>query len=133
MKNKTFLICCCLFIKTITSVAQESPIPYEVLPLQNLSEFQPTSSNWQIVEDVFYDLNGSKPKITKGTGVLVNALQKDGNQAIKSSFEHGDMELTLDFMMSQGSNSGIYLQGRYEIQLFDSWAQQHPTSTDAGS
>ncbi|MFN3489522.1 MAG: hypothetical protein ACK4YV_10330 [Emticicia sp.] len=32
--------------------------------------------------------------------------------------EHGDLDL--DFMMAKGSNLGIYLQGRYEIQLFDS-------------
>jgi len=133
MKNKIVLICCCLFIKAITSVAQESPIPYEVLPLQNLSEFQPTSSNWQLVGDVFYDLDGGKSKIKSGTGILLNTLQKEVNQAIRTSFEHGDIELELDFMMPKGSNSGIYLQGRYEIQLFDSWVEQDPKFSDAGA
>ncbi|MEB2775537.1 family 16 glycoside hydrolase [Algoriphagus sp. D3-2-R+10] len=133
MNTKTFLICCCLMIKAIASEAQESPIPYNVLPLQNLSEFQPTSENWTIVEDVFYDLNGGKSKITNGTGILLNTIQKGGGQAIKTSFEHGDIELELDFMMPKGSNSGIYLQGRYEIQLFDSWAVQDPKFSDAGA
>ncbi|PZX54763.1 uncharacterized protein DUF1080 [Algoriphagus chordae] len=128
-----FLICCCLFIKTITSLAQESPIPYDVLPLQSLNEFQPTSTNWQLVGDIFYDLNGGKSKITNGTGVLLNSLQKGENQAIMSTFEHGDIELELDFMMPKGSNSGIYLQGRYEVQLFDSWAEQDPKYSDAGA
>ncbi|WP_192350223.1 DUF1080 domain-containing protein [Algoriphagus sp. Y33] len=114
-------------------MAQESPIPYEVLPLRSLSEFEPTGSNWQIVQDVFYDLDGGKSKIANGTGILLNTLAKEGNQAIKSSFEHGDIELELDFMMPKGSNSGIYLQGRYEIQLFDSWAKENPTFTDAGA
>lgn len=133
MKNKIVLICCCLFIKVIASVAQESPIPYEVLPLQKLDEFHPTSSNWQLVEDVFYDFNGGKSKITNGTGVLLNTLQKDVNQSIRTSFEHGDIELELEFMMPKGSNSGIYLQGRYEIQLFDSWVEQDPKFSDAGA
>lgn len=117
----------------ITSVAQENPIPYDVLPLQNLNEFQPTSSNWTIVEDVFYDLNGEKSKITGGSGVLLNTLAKEDNQAIRTSFEHGDIELELDFMMPKGSNSGIFLQGRYEIQLYDSWAEQDSKFSDAGA
>lgn len=133
MYNKIFLICCFLYIKTIASVAQESPIPFEVLPLQNLSEFQPTTGNWQIVKDVYYDLNGEKSKTTNGTGVLLNSIQKEGNAEIKTSIEHGDIELSLDFMMPKGSNSGIYLQGRYEVQLFDSWTQQDPTFGDAGA
>jgi hypothetical protein len=133
MYNKIFLICCFLYIKTIASVAQESPIPFEVLPLQNLSEFQPTTGNWQIVKDVYYDLNGEKSKTTSGTGVLLNSIQKEGNAEIKTSIEHGDIELSLDFMMPKGSNSGIYLQGRYEVQLFDSWTQQDPTFGDAGA
>jgi hypothetical protein len=133
MKIRIFLICCCLYIKAITSVAQESPIPFEVLPLQSLSEFQPTSGNWQIVKDVYYDLNGGKSKTTNGTGILLNSIQKEDNAEIKTSFEHGDIELSLDFMIPKGSNSGVYLQGRYEVQLFDSWTQQDPTFADAGA
>ncbi|WP_158531145.1 family 16 glycoside hydrolase [Algoriphagus chordae] len=98
-----------------------------------MNEFQPTSTNWQLVGDIFYDLNGGKSKITNGTGVLLNSLQKGENQAIMSTFEHGDIELELDFMMPKGSNSGIYLQGRYEVQLFDSWAEQDPKYSDAGA
>lgn len=33
----------------------------------------------------------------------------------------GDCELYLEFMLAQGSNSGVYLHGLYEIQLFDSF------------
>ena len=42
------------------------------------------------------------------------------------------MDLELDYMMAKGSNSGIYLQGRYEIQLFDIWGKAKPTSSDNG-
>jgi hypothetical protein len=34
--------------------------------------------------------------------------------------------------MAAGSNSGIYLQGRYEIQLFDSWGIVNPKPGDNG-
>ena len=133
MNNKLFLICCCLFFRTIASEAQESPIPFQELQLQNLSDFQSSGNNWSIVGDVFYDLNGGKSKITPGTGVLVNTLGKGDDLPIKSTFEHGDLELELDFMMPKGSNSGVYLQGRYEVQLFDSWAVENPKYSDAGA
>jgi Domain of Unknown Function (DUF1080) len=33
----------------------------------------------------------------------------------------GDCELYLEFMLSKGSNSGVFLNGHYELQLFDSF------------
>lgn len=45
----------------------------------------------------------------------------------------GDVELYLEFMLAQGSNSGVYMHGLYECQIFDSWAStQPPTSSDGG-
>jgi hypothetical protein len=45
----------------------------------------------------------------------------------------GDVELYLEFMLAKGSNSGVYLHGLYEIQVFDSWGVTEPlTSSDCG-
>jgi len=33
----------------------------------------------------------------------------------------GDCELYLEYMLAQGSNSGVFLNGQYEVQLFDSF------------
>ncbi len=49
-----------------------------------------------------------------------------------STFEHGDIELELEVMIPKGSNSGIYLQGRYEIQLLDSWGVLDAKYSDIG-
>jgi len=45
----------------------------------------------------------------------------------------GDAELYLEFMISKGSNSGVYLHGLYEVQVFDSWGSTEPiASSDCG-
>ncbi len=44
----------------------------------------------------------------------------------------GDVELYLEFMLAKGSNSGVYLHGLYEVQVFDSWASDEPMTTSDG-
>jgi hypothetical protein len=46
----------------------------------------------------------------------------------------GDSELYLEFMLAKGSNSGVYLHGLYEIQIFDSYRSSEPMKTsDCGA
>jgi hypothetical protein len=44
--------------------------------------------------------------------------------------QHGDIELEFD--VARKSNSGVNLQGRYEIQIFDSWGVKTPAYYDCG-
>lgn len=45
----------------------------------------------------------------------------------------GDTELYVEFLLAKGSNSGVYLQGLYEVQIFDSYGSAMPiTSSDCG-
>jgi len=44
----------------------------------------------------------------------------------------GDVELYLEFLLSKGSNSGVYLHGLYEVQVFDSWGADHVKYSDCG-
>lgn len=44
----------------------------------------------------------------------------------------GDVELYLEFMIPKGSNSGVYLHGLYEIQVFDSFGSSEPMKTSDG-
>ncbi|MGS0524494.1 3-keto-disaccharide hydrolase [Zobellia nedashkovskayae] len=44
----------------------------------------------------------------------------------------GDIELEVDVMMPKGSNSGLYFQSRYEVQLYDSWQVSEPSYVDMG-
>jgi hypothetical protein len=50
-------------------------------------------------------------------GVLVNP-EKGGNLITNQKFD--DFKLSIEFRYPEGSNSGIYLRGRYELQIEDS-------------
>ncbi len=114
---------------------EEAPeaLPFNKIELTDLSGFQPTSANWSITGSVLSDhtVEGDI-KTTEGTGVLVNQNTENEKDHLFTSWEHGDLELDIEFMMPKGSNSGIYFQGRYEVQLFDSWQVEKAQSSDCG-
>jgi hypothetical protein len=65
------------------------------------------------------------------TGVILNGQTgRTANLCTERTF--GDIELYLEFMLAKGSNSGVYLQGLYEIQIFDSWGSIEGMKTSDG-
>lgn len=106
----------------------------QAIPIQDLSFWKPTNaSNWRVAGKVSAALYEDDVMTTeKGTGMLVN-LPDDKNRAnLQSAAEYGDVNVSFDFMMAQNSNSGFYLQGRYEVQLLDSWGHDRVTYGDCG-
>jgi len=103
------------------------------LSLNDLSAFKSSASNWKIAGDVNADLNRANVlNISGGSGILVSLPEDKTAADLITNFEHGDLDLELDYMMAKGSNSGIYMQGRYEVQLLDSWGVQNPKPGDNG-
>ncbi len=90
--------------------------------LNDLSGFKPSSANWQIVGNIAADTLKDKVLIASpGHGILVNMQDENNRQHIFTNFDHADIELEVEVMMAKESNSGIYFQGRYEVQLYDSY------------
>jgi len=56
-------------------------------------------------------------KFVMEDGVMVNK-EKGGNLITNQKFD--DFKLSVEFRYPEGSNSGIYLRGRYELQIEDS-------------
>lgn len=132
------------------------------LSLTDMSDFKSQAGNWQIVGEVAMDptvdihahaeqaaapearKKNKKEKTTTqpampqavtfkpGTGILLNLNDNTRKDNLVTVFEHGDIELELEVMLPKGSNSGIYLQGRYEVQLFDSWGVKDASFSDIG-
>ncbi len=122
-----FFLCC------IQGFGQSAET-FKSLSLESLAGFQEAGKNWVVVGDIGTDYTGSK-KISsqKGTGILMNQYSARHQSHLYTREHWGDVELDLEFMMFKGSNSGIYLQGRYEVQLLDSWTRTNPTWSDVGA
>ena len=139
-----------------------SLLAQEHLTLENLNDFKDQAGNWQIVGDVVMnpnvDIHLSKKNeehkeeskkerrkrkrnndvepvksvsFSQGSGILLNNPE-EGHDNLLSKWEHGDIFLEMDVMLPKGSNSGVYLQGRYEVQLNDAWGVKNPKFSDIG-
>ena len=104
------------------------------IALTDLSFFKNPSSSWRIAGAVRADL--SKPNVLNidpGSGVLLNYPDNNHKgEDLYTHTEYGDMDLELEYLMASESNSGIYLQGRYEIQLIDTWGATNIRSGSNG-
>ncbi len=64
---------------------------------------------------------------------MLNGPQGRANNIVTDE-KFGDVELYLEFLIPKGSNSGVYLHGLYEVQIFDSYASPEPMKTsDCGA
>lgn len=119
---------------TVTLITQAAFSQTKEENLDDLSAFKDPGKTWSIAGSVSADLDQNNTlETTKGKGVLVNQpTERRHGKDLYTKFEHGDIDLELDYMMAKGSNSGIYLQGMYEIQLLDSWGKKSASSGDNG-
>ena len=100
--------------------------------LLGIKDFKEPLGDWIEASDVKLDTRDStKLDMIAGEGVLING-EKGRTVHLITKEPHGDLKLKLEFMVPKGSNSGVYLQGRYEIQILDSWGREKMVSGDCG-
>lgn len=105
----------------------------DTLAFTDLSFWKNAGANWHIAGKAQAALDkDDQMSMAKGTGVLVNLPTKKDRSNLISAQSFGDVDVSFDFMMAKHSNSGFYLQGRYEVQLLDSWGVQTPSFGDCG-
>ena len=88
---------------------------------KDLAGWRAPTGTWTVVKGV--SLDSANPEhfvIAPGQGVLLNSASSHTVDLITEA-EFGDMEAHVEFCITRHSNSGVYLMGRYEIQVYDSY------------
>jgi hypothetical protein len=67
------------------------------------------------------------PSWSAQNGMLVNEISKEKHGSdLVSDAKFKDFTIRYQFMVPKGSNSGLYLRGRHEIQIFDDFGAEKP-------
>jgi sugar phosphate isomerase/epimerase len=78
---------------------------------------------WSMAEDAFlHPTNDRMLSIKPGAGVIVGG-HRPGSPPLVSKQRFGDIRAHIEFVIPKGSSSGIFFQGRYELQIYDSYGQ----------
>ncbi|MGJ8724305.1 MAG: 3-keto-disaccharide hydrolase [Roseibacillus sp.] len=119
------------FSLTMLSVAADEELIGEH-PLQN---FQKTEG-WHLVTSVALDEDDPQKLSVEPNEegkILVNATERvKGLPYLLTKQEYGDLEMSLEFLIPKGSNAGVYLMGRYEVQILDSFGKKKVGFGDLG-
>jgi len=88
---------------------------------KNLTGWRKPTGEWLVAKSVSLDpADPKKFAIAAGEGILVNGPKAKTSDLITEA-EFGDAQIHIEFCVSKHSNSGIYVMGRYELQVFDSF------------
>ncbi|HVX14708.1 MAG TPA: DUF1080 domain-containing protein [Pirellulales bacterium] len=113
-------------------IAEDKPI--EALNGIDLSGWktkgEATKSHWTLGKASLKPTDPAQIEVAPGGKDLINGA--GGGVDIYTERGFGDVHIELEVMVPRGSNSGIYLMGEYEVQVFDSFGKESPTYQDMG-
>ena len=97
-----------------------------------LDSFRPIG-HWRGVGEVAAAPDKNEFKIGGEGRIVVNGASKDKQiPYLITKDEFSDVRIELEFMVPNGSNAGVYLMGRYEVQILDSFGKPKPAYDDLG-
>ena len=105
----------------------------ELITKNALKSFRPVKG-WHMVDQVSVAEGSSQLTTVKGDAgtILVNCEKKSRVPYLFTADEYGDVAVSFEFTVPKGSNAGMYLMGRYEIQILDSYGKEIVKHGDLG-
>lgn len=87
---------------------------------EDLAGWRKPTGAWEVVGGVELDPNHPRRfRPLAGHGIVWNGLEGRTVHLV-SEVEFGDAEIHVEFCLARRSNSGVYVMGRYEVQIYDS-------------
>ena len=97
-----------------------------------LGAFAGKNDDWVVAGDAAKDATNPRRLTARpGEGVLA-PRSGSGAENLVTRQRFADVEVRAEFLIAQGSNSGVKLMGLYEIQIADSHAKKTLTGSDCG-
>ena len=88
---------------------------------KDLTGWRKPTGTWTVAKSVSLDpTNLESFVIAPGRGVMVNSATAHTVNLVTEA-EFGDVQVHAEFCITKHSNSGVYLMGRYEVQVYDSY------------
>lgn len=96
------------------------------------------ASGWKVgelklhPEDPTRLIDDAEAKPSEWNGAAISNVGGESPSELVSKIEFGDIDFSCQFMLPKGGNSGLYVMGRYEIQLLDSSGKSELGYGDCG-
>ena len=128
--NKLFTLSLCAL--TSATLSGEAAKPFNGKNLDGWKQKGPaTKSHLTVGTAKLNPKNAREFIVAKGGNELINA--KGGGIDFYCEALFGDAIIEVEVMVPQGSNSGIYVMGEYEIQVLDSYGRKKLSGGDMGA
>ena len=88
-------------------------------------------SKWKVGVAAIDEKTPNKIVVKDGSGELINS--EGAGIDISSEAKFGDCIIEVEVLVPKGSNSGIYVMGEYEVQVFDSFGKEKLGQGDMGA
>ena len=128
--NKLFTLSLCAL--TSATLSGEAAKPFNGKNLDGWKQKGPaTKSHLTVGTAKLNPKNAREFIVAKGGNELINA--KGGGIDFYCEALFGDAIIEVEVMVPQGSNSGVYVMGEYEIQVLDSYGRKKLSGGDMGA
>jgi hypothetical protein len=93
---------------------------------KDLAGWRQPTADWTSASSVSLDpANAEKFVALPGEGILINGA-KGKSVNLVTVTEFSDLQAHIEFCIPKHSNSGVYIMGRYEIQIYDVEEAKYP-------
>ena len=121
-----------LVVASAIPAAAADPAWTDLFAGDKLDAFTGKTDGWKWAKAVTLDpANPKKLAFEPGSGIVVNG-EKGTAPDLYTKDKYGDLEIHVEFLIAKGSNSGVKLQGVYEIQFIDRTTPKEPTGDSMG-
>jgi 3-keto-disaccharide hydrolase len=127
----TMIIGFSLLVPQLTAIADDKD-QTSLIGDHELAAWREPIGAWFVAGDARLDPKDTSRLVgVPGTGVIINGPEGRTSNLFTRR-EYGDLEAHFEFLIPKGSNSGVKLQGLYEVQICDSRGAKQLSGSDCG-